>query len=276
MTLRTQLIRLTVLCTVGYAAYAGLAWGRQTDIVFPGRSRAPEPVTDRVEAGTLRLQPGDPARHARLFRSATPDAPLVVIAHGNGELISDWFPDAADLARRGPHVLLVEYPGYGGLPGEPGQTAIRAAFEEGLDAALETLAPARPRVIGLGYSIGAAVIADLSRTRPLDGMVLHAPFRSLRHMAARRGLPPPLVRDRFDTLGAVRAFAGPVIVVHGLADPIIPADEGRAVAAAAGQGTFVGVPGSGHDAGLEDWEAVVGRVIGLGRAPAPPSAETGG
>ncbi len=146
------------------------------------------------------------------------------------------------------HVLLVEYPGYAGLPGEPNQPAIRGHFERGLDAARAALAPGNPRVIGLGYSIGAAVIADLSRTRPLDGMVLHTPFRSLRHMALRRGLLPALVRNPFDTLDAVRTFKGPVRVVHGLKDPIIPAEEGKAVAAAAASGTFLGVPDSGHDA----------------------------
>jgi len=250
MTVRRQIIRLLILLTVGYGFYSGMAWGNQTDIVFPGRHRAPDPAAQEERNRAVALLADDPARRALLFRAEAAGAPLVVIAHGNGEMIDDWIADVETLRGRGIHVLLVEYPGYGGLPGTPDQPGIREAFERGLDAALEALAPERPRVIGWGYSIGAAVIADLSRTRPLEGMVLHAPFRSLKHMAARRGLPPALVRDRFDSLEAVREYAGPVLVVHGLDDSTIPPDEGRAVAAAARNGRFIGVPDSNHDAGL--------------------------
>jgi pimeloyl-ACP methyl ester carboxylesterase len=265
MTLRRQAIRLLILLTVGYGFYSGMAWGNQTDIIFPGRHRTPDPAAVKVRERAVSLLPDDPARRALLFRADAAGAPLVVIAHGNGEMIDDWIADVETLPAHGLHVLLVEYPGYGGLPGTPDQPGIRDSFERGLDAALKLLAPEKPRVIGWGYSIGAAVIADLSRTRPLDGMVLHAPFRSLKHMAARRGLPPALVRDPFDTLEAVREFAGPVVVVHGLNDSTIPPEEGRAVAATARIGRFIGVPGSNHDAGLGDWDAAIERVIELAR-----------
>jgi pimeloyl-ACP methyl ester carboxylesterase len=41
-------------------------------------------------------------------------------------------------------------------------------------------------------------------------------------------------------------LAAPLLVVHGDADTSVPADEGRALAAAAPRGTFVGIPGADH------------------------------
>jgi len=266
MSVRRQLFRILLLLTCGYSLYAGLTWSKQMDIVFPGRHRTPDAHAERQRARGESLQSDRPDRRALLFRATAADAPLVVIAHGNGEIAEDWVPDAVELSQRGAHVLVVEYPGYGGLPGPPTQPAIRAAFEEGLDAALAALAPARPVVVGVGYSLGAAVIADLSRSRPIDAMVLHAPFRSLGHMALRRALPPALVQNPFDTLTAIREFRGRVTVVHGLEDVTIPAAEGRAVAAAAPRGAFIGIPNSGHEAGLEDWAAACDRILEHGKA----------
>jgi uncharacterized protein len=40
-------------------------------------------------------------------------APLVIIGHGNAELIDDWLAPVTGLRRMGVGVLLIEYPGYG-------------------------------------------------------------------------------------------------------------------------------------------------------------------
>ena len=49
-------------------------------------------------------------------------------------------------------------------------------------------------------------------------------------MARRFGAPDFLVRDRFDNEAAVRAFDGPLLVIHGADDQIIPVEHGRALA----------------------------------------------
>lgn len=270
MSPRRQAIRLLVLLTAGYVFYAGFAWARQTDILFPGRTRPPEGLMEPLPDGVERLGHDAEARRALLIRSRTPGAPLVVFAHGNGEIMEDWFADLRELATDGIHVLMVEYPGYAGLPGTPSQESIHPAFVEMIDAAEQRLAPEKPRRIGFGYSIGAAVVADVGRERPFDALLLHAPFSSVGSMALRRGLPPALVRSRFDTVSALRGFAGPVVVVHGLADSMIPPDEGREVAAAAPHGTFIGLEGVNHDAGFGDWDAARARLVELARAISRP------
>jgi len=65
----------------------------------------------RVEAWLL---PGD----------AAGAAPLMIYAHGNGELIDLWADEFAPLRAAGIHVLLVEYPGYGRSGGTPSESSV--------------------------------------------------------------------------------------------------------------------------------------------------------
>jgi uncharacterized protein len=122
--------------------------------------------------------------------------PLVIFAHGNGEVIDYWTEALDGFRERNVGVLLVEYPGYGRSGGTP---------SEG--------------------SIGAA-------------LVLQSTFTSLDTFTSAYFAPAFLLRDHFANLEAVRAFAGPVLVIHGNHDPVIPWQQGRQLAAAARHGTF--------------------------------------
>lgn len=122
-------------------------------------------------------------------------APLLLFAHGNAELVDFWPAEFEEPRRWGLAVLLVEYPGY-------------------------------------GRSVGGAAIGLLARDRALAALVLESTFTSAPAMARRLGVPGLLIRDRFDTLEALRRFAGPALVLHGTRDSIIPSEESRALAAA--------------------------------------------
>jgi fermentation-respiration switch protein FrsA (DUF1100 family) len=103
-----------------------------------------------------------------------------------------------------------------------------------METAFDYLA-ARPdvdsrRIVAYGRSVGGGAAAALTRQRPVAALVLESSFTSVRHMARRHGLFGPLVRDPFDNLGAVAAFEGPVLVIHGRDDRMIPPAHGRALA----------------------------------------------
>jgi fermentation-respiration switch protein FrsA (DUF1100 family) len=90
----------------------------------------------------------------------------------------------------------------------------------------------RSRIIGYGRSLGGAAICTLIGHRALAALVLSSTFTSLRPFAWRMLAPPVLLRDAFDTLAAIRRFAGPILVVHGSIDELIPYAQGQALAAA--------------------------------------------
>ena len=68
----------------------------------------------------------------------------------------------------------------------------------------------------------------------------------VRPLASRFFLPGFLVRDPFDTLAALARFRGPLLVLHGRDDTIIPPAHGRALAAAVPGAVFHELP-CGHN-----------------------------
>lgn len=159
-------------------------------------------------------------------------APLLLFAHGNAELIDFWPAEFEEPRRWGLAVLLVEYPGYGRSTGRSSERSIARVLCTAHDWAATRAEVDARRIVGYGRSVGGAAIGLLARERPLAALVLESTFTSVPAMARRIGVPGFLMRDRFDTLTALRDFPGPALVLHGTRDTIVPAEESRAFAAA--------------------------------------------
>jgi fermentation-respiration switch protein FrsA (DUF1100 family) len=174
----------------------------------------------------------------------------------------------ADLVRalgaRGAGVLLLEYRGFGGNPGQPTEAGL-ALDAEAARAFLDAELPAGDDIVYLGESLGGAVVAGLAVQHPPAAMVLRSPFVDLPAAAAHLYpvLPVRLMLwDRFPVLNLVSTMSVPVTVVLGDADRTIPPEQSLAVAAAAPHGAVVHVPGADHnDALLAAGPAVVDAVL---------------
>jgi fermentation-respiration switch protein FrsA (DUF1100 family) len=230
-------IGIAALLLGGLACWWALLFVLQRSVLFPrpiaaGGTADPE----RARGERLWLEPPGGRVEAWLLPAARRGEgrrPLVLFAHGNGELIDHWLDELEPLRAFGVSVLLVEYPGYGRSAGSPSQASITEAMVLAYD-----LAASRPdvdpeRIVGWGRSLGGGAVCALSRERRLAALVLESTFTSVRSMARRFGLPRFLVRDPFDNADALRGFAGPVLVVHGERDEIIAPDHARALHAAA-------------------------------------------
>jgi fermentation-respiration switch protein FrsA (DUF1100 family) len=64
--------------------------------------------------------------------------------------------------------------------------------------------------------------------------------------------PAFLIRDPFDNLAAVRLYQGPVLVMHGRSDEVVPFSHGQALHAAARNGQMI-VYAAGHNDCPPDW-----------------------
>jgi hypothetical protein len=174
----------------------------------------------RVEAFLLAPQP-----------PAEKPGPLLVYAHGNGELVDFWLTGFSTLRARGVSVLLVEYPGYGRSAGTPSESSIRDALAAGYDWAAGKPWVDPTRIVGHGRSLGGGAICALGRARPLAALVLESTFTSIRDVAAERvGLLHFVFGGGFDNLAFVRGFRSPVLVVHGDEDRLIPVSQARRLA----------------------------------------------
>lgn len=146
--------------------------------------------------------------------------PAVLMAHGNRELI-DYYRDRANAYQQlGVTVLLGEYRGYGRSAGTPSRARVASDFVAFYDfLALQPMVDPQ-KVVFHGRSLGAAVISELSRQRTAAGIIVESTFTSIKAMA--HGAPDFLLVDRYDTLGALLDYSGPILIIHGRRDSVVP------------------------------------------------------
>ena len=257
-------VAVTLLMIGGALIFFG-----QRRLVFPG-STAPGHVGPESQSGEhIWLDRGGERTEAWLLpaRGGTAAGPLLLYAHGNGELIDHWV-DAFEPARAlGASALLVEYPGYGRSGGAPSEHSIRATMLAAYDYALLHRGFAADRVVGWGRSLGGGAVCALARERTLAALVLESTFTSLASMARRMGLPallaPLLLRDRFDNLGVLAQFSSPVLILHGERDEVIPPAEAEALHGASAGAELHWLP-CGHNDCARPWPIVLGFLAAYG------------
>ncbi|MEJ5357436.1 MAG: alpha/beta hydrolase [Desulfobacterales bacterium] len=189
-------------------------------------------------------------------------APAILFAHGNGELIDFWPETLGRLRDLGLALLLVEYPGYGRSEGSPSQRRIAEAFDLAYDRLASRPEVDRRRIVFLGRSLGGGAVGDLSLRRPAAALVLLSSFTSVRAFAVRYLAPPLLIRDPFDNLAALARYPGPVLILHGRNDEIVPFGHAEKLRGAARRATLVAYE-AGHNDCPPDWERLVRDVEGF-------------
>jgi uncharacterized protein len=255
---RSLAFALALLAVVLFVvAYWGLLFVGQRSLLFPAPplSGAPTRPPDvdavwldtssgRVELWWLPPIGAWPAPH-----------PALVFTHGNGELI-DYWPSAFDEPRAwGLGVILLEYPGYGRSAGRPSESSIREAILAADRWARGQADIDSSRIVPYGRSLGGSPAALLAAERAVPALILESAFTSARAFASQFRAPGFLVRDPLDTLASVRRFPGPILVLHGDRDEIVPTDHGRTLAAASPRATLRLLP-CGHNDCPRPWPEI--------------------
>lgn len=173
-------------------------------------------------------------------------------SHGNGGNLSHrdmqtrfW---QSGFPRHG--VLLYDYPGYGRSTGRPSEASCYAAGQVCYDWLRQTKQVPPDEMILLGESLGGAITYELATHNPHRAVVTLAAFTSFPDMAQLRFpfLPARwLVTHQYDNLSKISKLPGPVVIVHGTADPVVPYAHGERLAEAAPPASrFITLPGVGH------------------------------
>jgi uncharacterized protein len=243
MNVRAALTLAALACGALYLGYLCILYLTQGALIYPGTKNQVDSVAPRPDGADLFHISTTKGNVEALFLPASADAsatrrPAVIFGHGNGEVIDYWVSGLRGFQQRGVSVLLVEYPGYGRSTGSPSEQSIRAA----MDAAYDRLA-ADPRVdpdriFGFGQSLGAGAVCLLARDRPLRALILQSTFTSLDAFAVSHWAPGFLLRDHFDNLSVAKSFPGPMLVIHGRDDRLIPWQQGLRLASASRHATF--------------------------------------
>jgi len=243
-----------VLAAFGYL-YVSLwfaAHQREFQYTTGGSRVTPEAVgLDGFTA--VEIQTEDDERIAAWWAPPSPGGGAVLFLHGTPSTLSDTVWRLAELRNSGLGVMAIDYRGYGGSTGTPSELGLRADARAAFDF-MHDAAPAS-RIAVFGESLGTGIAVALASERPVAGILLNAPYASVRRLFELRGPPLPyrlLLADQFDSEALIGGIGVPVMILHGTADENIPITEARRLYAAAHEPkTMIEFEGVGH---LAAWE----------------------
>jgi fermentation-respiration switch protein FrsA (DUF1100 family) len=265
--LRAGLILLGVL-----AALLGAVWLLQRRLIYFPDTAAPPP--DSVPPGgeeiTLRTEDGLALRAWQVSATGADRGIAVLVMPGNAGSRALRASLAHRLAAQGFSVLLLDYRGYGGNPGNPSEHGLITDARAARSYLLHLGVPAH-RLIYFGESLGAAVATRLAAEYPPGALMLRSPFTSLADVGALHYpfLPVRLMlRDRFPVVELIGQIRVPTAVVYGSADMVVPPEQSAAVAAAAGRPVrTIVVAGADHnDTALVEGNELIVAVLDLARS----------
>ena len=221
---------------------------------YPRPDFRPDHVDDRDVYFTV----ADGIRiHGRLHITGK-DSPVILLFHGNGEIASDYDDIAILYTSMGISLLIADYRGYGKSDGTPTASALLddamtvyrqthdLLSERGLDSS---------RLFIMGRSLGSAAALEISSQAgdEINGLIIESGFASALGLIERLGgsMPEGLKggASGFDNALKMEHVNVPTLIIHGEADQLIPATNGKTLhsSCGAGQKRLVIIPQAGHN-----------------------------
>ena len=208
---------LVVLMLVG--TVVAMLWALQRELIYFPDPKPVPPAADVIAgARDVTLHTADGLELGAWFVPAAgrvDTGKAVLVAPGNGGNRAGRAEFAEELSRRGLAVLLMDYRGFGGNPGNPSEDGLAADADASVKALEELGFPAQ-RTLYFGESLGSGVVAALQARHPPAGMVLRSPFTELADVGAHHypWLPVrALLRDRFPVVAHLATSDVPVTVI---------------------------------------------------------------
>lgn len=225
---------------------AALLYTQQRRLLFP----APTDYPRAAPAGFRLVHTGtdDGLRLAAFYRPAEAGQKTILFFHGNGDNMSGAIEATRGPAAAGHGLMLVEYRGYGGNPGLPGE----AGFYLDGEAAMRWLGAAGVEpadIVVVGNSIGSGPATEMAVRHRVAALILISGFADLPSVVQGQIpiIPRWLVRDRFDNAGKLARVAAPIFLLHGDADTLVKSDNLDRLRRAAPDATARLVAGAGHE-----------------------------
>jgi len=196
------------------------------------------------------------------FKAQQEHAPTILFMHGTSYNASDMWvtPERAQafndfLRGIAANFLVFDYRGYGRNAGTPTEEGTYSDAAAALGWLYERADVDAASIFFYGFSLGTGIATELALREPCAGLILRAPFTSIRDLAVGRyprlrlltAFAPWLPLTNYDTLSKIRRVDRPLLVMHGDADTTVPEEMGQRVfEAAPGPKMYVTFPNSGH------------------------------
>ncbi|MDY6997662.1 MAG: alpha/beta hydrolase [Actinomycetota bacterium] len=248
-----RLVAVVAIVVLVASGLLGLLWSQQRRLIyFP--SSGPVPPAPAVLPGgrDVTFSTADGLELGAWFLPGPGGGPAVLVFGGNGGDRSVRAPLAEGLHRMGLSVLVVDYRGYGGNPGQPSEEGLAIDARAAQDWLTGQPGVDAERIVYFGESLGGAVAVELAVERPPAALILRSPFTSLADVVDTYfpwlPLVDPLLIDRYPSIDRIGALGAPLLVIAGESDGIVPLSLSRRLYDAAPEPKrFLSIPGAGHN-----------------------------
>ena len=231
----------------------------EAQILYPGTNTQHKPIA-RVYpppgCDLLTLHAKDGTQITALFGKPLSPNPggkhfTLLYFYGNGMCLATSLSVFNQFRNLGFSVITPDYEGYGLSEGRPSEPGCYAAADACYNYLLTRSDIDPARIVGTGWSLGAAVAIDLANRKPLAGLATFSAFTSINDMSHILAPNVPvglLITSRFDNLAKIGNVPCPLFLAHGTLDPLVPFEMQSLLGQAAKSPvTLVHVDYAGHN-----------------------------
>jgi pimeloyl-ACP methyl ester carboxylesterase len=195
------MLAVPTLAGLGYLWVILWFAAHQRDFQYtPGGSRVAPETVGLDGFASVEIPTEDGERIVAWWAAPSSGGGVVLFLHGTPSTLPDTVWRLPDLRKSGLGVMAIDYRGYGGSTGTPSELGLRADARAAFDF-IHGAAP-ESRIAVFGESLGTGIAVALARQRPVAGVLLNAPYASVRRLFELRGPPLPywlLLTDQFDS-----------------------------------------------------------------------------
>jgi uncharacterized protein len=251
-------------CVMVYLGSCGVLFVRQRQAIYrPGKTYAFTPAApefhlpyetvrfpvDRRSAQELQGwwlpapqadEPLDllPAEPRRIVKSSKVLLYLCGVGHNMGD--HNYLTRLQALRQLGFSVLIFDYRGYGQSDGEfPQETQMYQDAQAAWDYLTQVRQIPPEDIVLYGESLGGAIAIDLASQQPrASALIVQSSFSSMQAIVQRwdwsKYFPIGLLlTERFDSIRKIKTIQMPVLLIHGMQDPVVPYSMSQTLYAAA-------------------------------------------
>lgn len=237
--------RLRLIALLALLAPLVPAAGCTSLFFYPTREVEWTPAQDNIPYRDIRFESADGVPlHGWLLcpRRGAPRG-TVLFLHGNAQNIGDHVPGILWVVEAGYEVFAFDYRGYGNSGGKPDIPGVHADARAAVSKLLSLPGASAGRYVVFGQSIGGAIavhtVAGLPAAQRPAALIVDSPFAGYRR----------IVRDKMSDIWLTWPFArpasafvddgysperwidqagpGPVVVIHGTRDEVVPYGHGK-------------------------------------------------
>lgn len=174
-------------------------------------------------------------------------------------------------------VMSLDYRGYGRSEGIPNEAGVMQDARAARAWLAKRTGVAEKDIVLLGQSLGGGVAVDLAAKDDCRGLVLASTFTSMTDAAAHHVPYVPtrlLMSNRYDSIRKIKDYRGPLLMVHGDRDRVVPYSQGKKLFEAANEPKrFITATGGDHNDPLpEEYRVALEKF--LRELPAVADAQT--